>query len=60
MSDIPTPVNDGNLPLDIEYDFNPITRVIGAPVRIRVAWRGYTIREQFPWTRALGEHRGGL
>lgn len=49
LSGVSVPRNDGNLPLDIERDDE------GNVVSIRVAWRGYTIREQFPWTRALGE-----
>jgi hypothetical protein len=38
------PPNDGNLPTFTDADGN-----------IRIAWRGFTIREQFPSTRALGE-----
>jgi hypothetical protein len=45
MSDVVWPRNDGNLPLDIERD------EYGEIVRVRIAWRGFTIRQQFPWTR---------
>lgn len=36
--------NDGNLP--VEHDLDG---------RMSIVWKGKTIREQFPWTRALGE-----
>ena len=38
------PVNAGNLPTETDERGNTI-----------IAWHDYTIREQFPWTRALGE-----
>lgn len=41
---VAVPANDGNLPLDIERD------ELGKIRRIRIAWKGYTIRQQFPWT----------
>lgn len=36
--------NDGNLP--VEHDMAG---------RKSIVWKGTTIREQFPWTRTLGE-----
>lgn len=43
------PPNDGNLPLADIRDDN------GTIVARRIIWRGSTIRQQFPWTRALNE-----
>lgn len=49
IEDFPCPQNDGNLPLIIERDEH------GKIIRITIDWQGTTIREQFPWTRALNE-----
>ena len=36
--------NEGNLP--VEHDLQG---------RLKIKWEKFSIREQFPWTRALGE-----
>lgn len=42
------PPNDGNLPTFTDDDG-----------RTTILWHGYTIREQFPWTRALDSRPTG-
>lgn len=44
-----TPPNAGNLPLEITRDDN------NHIIKVRINWRGSTIRQQFPWTRSVGE-----
>lgn len=43
------PVNDGDLPTLDEFDEE------GKYIRTIILWRGFSIREQFPWTRLVGE-----
>lgn len=49
----PVPPNEGGLPLDIERDMDKDSPTFGKITSVRIAWRGFTIRQQFPWTRPL-------
>lgn len=52
---VAVPPNEGNLPLDIERDHDPESPTFGRVLGIRIAWQGFSIREQIPWTRSVGE-----
>lgn len=52
---VPVPANEGDLPLDIQRDVDPDSPTFRKILRIRIAWHGHTIREQFPSTRSIGE-----
>lgn len=50
---VSVPANEGNLPLVEVRDED------GKLTAVRIAWRGFTIVDQFPWTRpTTPQHRG--
>jgi hypothetical protein len=49
----PIPANEGDLPLDITRDSD------GKITKIRIDWKGYTLREQFPWTVSMADNELG-